>query len=61
MCEKLKEEGFAEGDLGSDNDVPNMLDCKKLVTKGKTDLLTRLCLSVNHQPNIVLKSDNHIS
>lgn len=54
MCEKWKEgEGLA--------DVPNMLDCKKLVTKGKTAFLTRIRLSVNHQSNIVLKSDHHIS
>lgn len=36
---EMEREGFAEGDLGSDNNVLNMLDWKKLVTKGMTALL----------------------
>jgi len=42
-----RRKSFAEGELGSDSDFPDTLDCKQLVPKLKIALLTRLCLSVN--------------
>lgn len=40
-------ERVAEGNFGSDSDIPNTPDCMQLVPKLKIALLTRLCLSIN--------------
>lgn len=42
-----RRKSFAEGDLGSDSDIPNMLDRKKLVPKWTIALLERLCPPIN--------------